>query len=651
MRRLFAGLLFVALLAPRAHGQSGERATLGRQVIRASTLQQAGVRRLADIFNLIDEWDVSSVDGFTWQASPRGLSSFERPGWAVMLDGHTVDLDLFGVRSLDRLPVTLGQIDSVEVFSAPTVVDGVLFGEGLIKFHTRESRGGVSGRAFVATANETGDPGPYSFTDLRTPNIDRIGTALAGSAGFSGARGHIDVGARWQEHFVTDPQVRGRNFDITIGAYPIIKQSAVSLKAVYEAPGGTQTLFLGRSWTRDYYYLPQFGREVPAESPFNVASVAGSFGLTASTRLRYQAAYSSNALERHDNTLDLDFDWRLHRWRAGVQAVELRPSLRATLGFMVEGASAETGYRLTDDQLTLFRAHGELSYRLAESAYQTLAFRLTGGEGDLGVQAALTHQWSPQAGQTVEATIAWAERTPAEDGRVWLWQERGYGFLPDAGVGVTQERGLETTRGLSGDLRWRVPLADGLTLQLGAYIRALSRLALTQQTFQFGDVTQAFTGPANLRIDQDGEVGGADLAAEWRRRSLRVRTYYRYQDILGGSEAFRAAWRTVPRHRLRISALYSPWPSLDLWAAMRYRGSSRWASYRLAAEQSDGRYSAKLDDAVVLDLAVQKWLWKRRLRGHLLFHNIFNDPVADHPIGAAYGLYFAVQGELLLDQL
>lgn len=651
MKALLAGLLLVTLLAPRAHGQSGERATLGRQVIRASTLQQAGVRRLGDIFKLIDPWDVSSVDGFTWQASPLGLSSLERPGWVVMLDGHTLDLDLFGVRSLDRLPVTLSQIDSLEVFSSPTVIDGVLFGEGLIKLHTREPGDGVSGRALVATASETGDPGPYRFTDLRTPNIDRIGTALAGSVGYSGGRGHIDIGARWQEHFVTDPQVRGRNFGITTGEYPIIKQSAVSLKAVYETPGSTHALFLGRSWTRDYFYLPQFGREVPTESPFNQASVEGSFGLNANTHLRYQAAYSVNALDRHDNALDLDFDWELRRWRAGVQATQLRSSLSATLGLMIEGASAATGYRLADDHLTLFRAHGELSYQLAERTNQTLAVRLTRGEGDLGVQAALTHYWSPQAGQSFEATIAWAERTPAEDGRIWLWQERGYGFLPDAGVGVTQEGRLKTARALTGHLRWRMSLATGLTVRLGAYIRALSRLALDQQAFQFDDATQTFLGPVELRIDQDGGVGGGDLVAEWRRRSLRVRTYYRYQDILGGSEAFREAWRTVPRHRLRISALYSPWPTLDLWAAMRFQGSNRWAAYRLAAEQSGGRYDAKLDDAVVLDLALQKWLWKRRLRGHLLFQNVFNDAVPEHPIGSAYGLSFAVQGELLLDGL
>ncbi|NIQ28764.1 MAG: hypothetical protein GTN88_20670, partial [Gammaproteobacteria bacterium] len=152
-------MLFVVLLASRAQGQSAAAPQLGRQVITADALQLAGVRRIGDVLTLIDDWDVSSVDGFTRLASPHGLASFERPNWTVMLDGQVVDLNLFGVRSLDRLPVVLSQIDSVEVISAPALVEGVLSDGGLIRIHTRQARDGVSVHALFATANETGDPG------------------------------------------------------------------------------------------------------------------------------------------------------------------------------------------------------------------------------------------------------------------------------------------------------------------------------------------------------------------------------------------------------------------------------------------------------------------------------------------------------------
>ncbi len=105
----------------------------------------------------------------------------------------------------------------------------------------------------------------------------------------------------------------------------------------------------------------------------------------------------------------------------------------------------------------------------------------------------------------------------------------------------------------------------------------------------------------------------------------------------------------MPKHRLRLTALFTPWESSSFWGSLRYRSASRWADYRDAAEASGGAYRDTLEDALVFDLGAQKWFWNRRLRLHLLLHDVFDDAVPHHPVGAAYGLTFAVQGELLLD--
>ncbi len=634
-----------------AHGQQRGSRPLDRQVLTATDLQHAGLRRLGDIFLLIDAWDANTIAGFTWQASPQGLAPFERPGWTVMLDGQIVDLDLFGVRSLDRLPITISELDSVEVISTPRLMNGELIDGGSIRLHSRRSRDGFSVGARLATANETGDPGPFQFTSLASPNIDRIGSGVSGVAAYGTARGSIALSGKWQEHFVTDPLIRRRTFDITVGEFPIIKQTAVSLKGALQGAGGHHALYLGRSWTRDYFFLATFGREVPVESPSNQAGVYGAFRLTGPTSLRYRASYTTNALDQRANALDLDFDWELRRWRVVIEAARQRRSHRATLGVAVERASAKTGYALSDDGLSVYRTFAELAYRLSEATEQTIALQLTEAEGDLGLRAAMAHRWSPNPHSSVEAVVALLERLPAEDGRIWLWHQRGYGFLPDAGVEVTAEEALETARTLAGDLRWKLELGDRLWLRLGAYARSLSGLALEQQTFEFDPASQVFSGPVRLSTDQDGEVGGAEVAADWSNPAVHLRAYYRYQDVLGGGERFREGWRAVPRHRLRISGLYTPWESLSLSAMLRYRSSTRWVDYRLADEQTRGLYTSTLDDALVVDVGVQNWFWDRRLRGHLLFHNVFNDAVPHHPIGAAYDLSVAVQAELLLEGL
>lgn len=652
MRSALAYLSIIALATPPIWSQDAGPPPLGRQVIPVETLRSAGVRRLSDILALVDGWDIGTINGFTWEVSPRGLSSFGRPTWAVMLDGQPVDLDIFGVRSLERLPVSPGQIDSVVILSAPAVRNGQFVEGGLILIHSRRPGRGLSIRAHVATASETGDPGPYAFTDLATPNIDRIGSDISGAVLYGGSGAYAAAGALWREQFVTNPAIRARNFDISVDEHPIIKQAAASLRAGWEIGDSRHELYLGRSWIRDYYFLKPFGREVPVESPFSQIGLGGALPLSDAAGLRYRAAYSVNELDQHTNSLDLDFDWQLSRWRAELEASHDRGSYRFVLGAGLAGTSAETGYPLSEDGFTTVNLYGELTYRPRLTMSQSLAFHVTSSRGELGVKTALAHRRRIGRQQAVEAVLCYFERIPDEDGRIWYWVQRGYAFLSDNGVEVVNAGGLGKTRTVAGDARWMIRLSRNVSARLGGYYRWTSGLSLEDQRFEFEPSSQSFSGPVSLVPNRRGQIAGGEVTANWETLGeLEFRLFYRYQDIVSGHQLFKRSWRTVPRHRLRITALYRPWESVSLWGMLQYRSATRWADYQETDVQTSGAYSQEVDDAVTLDLAAQKWFWDRRVRLHLLLRNVFNDAVPYHPIGAAYGLMFMIQGEVLLDGL
>jgi hypothetical protein len=614
-------------------------------------MREAGVRRLSEVLMLVDGWDASTVQGFTWGASPLGLSSYSRPGWAVMLDGQVVDLVQFGVRSLERVPVTIGQIDSVTVTTTPRLHDGAFVQSGVIHFHTRRPRRGLSARAHATTANETGDPGPYRHTELSTPNIDRIGSGVSGSASYSTGRAFLEAGALWQEHFVTNPRIRQRNYDISVDEYPIIKQSAASLRGGLRLGSTQHSLYLGRSSTRDYYFLKQYGREVPVESPFTQLGIDGTLRLPGATALSYRAAYSVNELDEHANTLDLDYDWKLSRSRVDLEASRRSSSYSARLGAGVEHAAAQTSYSLSDDDFTLFKIYSELGYRLGDANDGALTVHLTATD-ELAWKAVLYHRWRPGPRHALEASLSYLERLPEEDGRIWYWHRRGYRFLPDNGVPVVIEGEPGTARTTALDLGWTGWLGNRLRAKLGGYFRSFSGLSLEDQPFQFDSLSGVFSGPVRLAASQSGEIGGAEVRADWEAlTALEIAAYYRYQDVISGDDLFQNAWRTVPKHVLRISALYTPWPSVDLWGALRYRSSTRWADYRDAEEQTNGEYSSTVEEATAIDLGAQKWFWHRQARLHLQLRNILNLDVPHHPIGAAYGFTFIVQAEFLLEGL
>ena len=651
MRAALVYLSITALATPPIWSQDAGPPPLGRQLITVETLREAGVCRLSDILALVDGWDISTINGFTWEASPRGLSSFGRPTWAVMLDGQPVDLDIFAVRSLDRLPVSLGQIDSIVILSTPAVQNGQFVEGGLIRIHSRRPGRGLSIQAHVATASETGDPGPYGFTDRATPNVDRVGSDVSGHVFYGGSRAYAAVGALWREHFVTNRSIRERNRDISIDEHPIIKQAAASLQAGWEIGGGRHELYLGHSRIRDYYFLKPFGREVPVESPFTQIGLGGTLRLSGVTGLRYGAVYSINQLDQHRNSLDLDFDWQLSRWRAELEASHVCSSHRFVLGAGLTGTSAETGYPLSDDGYTTVSLYGELMYRPRLTMSQSLAFLLTSNGGDLGVKTALAHRRRFGRQHAVEAVLSYFERIPEEDGRIWYWLERGYAFLSDNGVEVVNEGGLGKARTVAGDARWMIRFNRDVSARLGAYYRQMSGLSLEDQRFEFEPSSQSFAGPVRLVANRRGQIAGGEIAVSWALREVDLHLFYRLQDVVSGDQLFKRTWRTVPRQRLRITALYRPWESVSLWGMLQYRSATRWADYREAAVQTGGVYSQEVDGAVTLDLAAQKWFWERRLRLHLLFRNVLNDAVPYHPIGAAYGLTFMVQAEVLLDGL
>jgi hypothetical protein len=66
------------------------------------------------------------------------------------------------------------------------------------------------------------------------------------------------------------------------------------------------------------------------------------------------------------------------------------------------------------------------------------------------------------------------------------------------------------------------------------------------------------------------------------------------------------------------------------------------------AVESRERYPEELDDAFTVDLALQKWLWDRRLRAHFGIRNLLGANLRYHPAGATFAPTALVQLEAKL---
>ncbi|NIV72588.1 MAG: hypothetical protein GWN16_09340, partial [Calditrichae bacterium] len=98
MRRIIVvqSLLNLLLLIPMYSFASSEEQSLAQaQLITKAMIREAGLTRLGELLFLADDWHISTVDGFTWQAAAGGLSTFQGQNWVIFVDDRRMDIGAF----------------------------------------------------------------------------------------------------------------------------------------------------------------------------------------------------------------------------------------------------------------------------------------------------------------------------------------------------------------------------------------------------------------------------------------------------------------------------------------------------------------------------------------------------------------------------
>jgi hypothetical protein len=79
---------------------------------------------------------------------------------------------------------------------------------------------------------------------------------------------------------------------------------------------------------------------------------------------------------------------------------------------------------------------------------------------------------------------------------------------------------------------------------------------------------------------------------------------------------------------------------------LRYQSAIFWLDYQDIEWQSEERYTADLSEVISWDLAINKWIWDKKIKVDVILRNIFDHQNPYFPIGASLDLRFYVQAEL-----
>ena len=670
MRRVLVPVLAIALLA-HAGVSTARRVTLTR-----TTLEAAAVTRLSEALQLADNWASQSNDGYTWMPTPRALTQPRSTAWSVVLNGRLLDLTVFDATHLEMVPVSIAEIDSIVLTDAADRSNiGAAWESSTARieiYAARAPRGWTIG-ATASGGSKIGDPGPYRYTTLATPNVDAIGADASLWIARGSDDAYVSLSGAMMQHAYTDPAMRERTSDalttLRPGAtvpensratswfydptWPAVLRLSASLRAGIRAGGGwheaTATVADAR---RYFHYSEPFGGEVPTDQRVVQGGVTGSFAAGARTRIGYGARASNEALADRDRVLAFDYDWESQRVAGSVDVAHKGKRTRAVAFVGAEKRSVETGDTLSDNADTFVRAGARLERALGASNHADVELAATSDGDHAALAAAARLHWVVRPADTVRVRVAMQERLFTENDDLWLWSERGYGLLERQGVSYSIDGNITRTRVTSADAGWSSSgVLGGVEVNLG--VRRFDDAYVETRAFVYDAATCDLSGATNVVTGQSGHVGVVETKLY---HALGDRSggdfTWSYVEEFDSDAAFGNTWQTVPRHRLRYTVWARPRPTWALWARVCHYSPTLWTNYTgidgavCDADGVDVTYRARVDGVTFVDAMVQHGMWRQQLWIDVIARNVFDADARYHPVGASFDLTLMVQARL-----
>lgn len=607
----------------------------GREVVTRSELEAAGVMRLGEVARLVAGWNAATVDDFTWRMSPRGLPSAIEDRWLLLVDGRPVEAGVLGVTSLERLPLDLQSIDSIEFVSVPAVASGRIARHGLVHIHTERPREGVSARGRLAFGSETGDPGPFAFLPDGQLNRDRYGQEAAGEVAYADERWFAAGSLTGSVHFPTDPLILDRIY-ATSPIAPRIERFTSAIRLGVHGPAGGHRLVAGTSRLDDWTRLEPAGIEVPVRSALAHASAAGTVAL-AGAQLRYRAGYDRTHVDSRPGALAPPLNGV---WRTIQAAVELAPGWNSgTRGVEIAG-----GFTVVDrtrpgfDGETGIGGHARGAWRLTPALRQEAALLLSGRGTGVEGGVIVAHELMTGAGR-FSFRVAGSRGRAMSDGGLLELAARGDPWLGASGIALELPPADVVSREGAVDLEWTRDGAKG-AVSAAVYLRVFDGVLTMRRELAWDTLRLAWRGPLTV-APASGRLAGGRVRGEYD-FSANVRGSVAYSLAAPfGDRDFRDAEAAIPRHRALVSADWRPVAGFGMRGALEVESARRWPDYDRTAPAA-GKSRSVVPARATASAAAWKTFMDGRLSARIVARNLTGERVILHPEGSASGLAFFV---------
>ncbi|MCH7639240.1 MAG: hypothetical protein IH855_07235, partial [Bacteroidetes bacterium] len=182
----------------------------GGRTITQAEIEASGAVYYADVLQNFEQLRMATVNGYAWLPTQAGGIPSGGTGFTLLVDDVLVPSGFFGEVDIDQLAVPITEIETITLCPAPGVTAGRFRDHGTIHIATVGESSGLSTLGTFQVGNETGDPGPYVFTDRATSNVARSGLDVEGALHYGGIEATLRAEGRSLQFPLTDPAIRPR---------------------------------------------------------------------------------------------------------------------------------------------------------------------------------------------------------------------------------------------------------------------------------------------------------------------------------------------------------------------------------------------------------------------------------------------------------
>ncbi|MCH9028453.1 MAG: Plug domain-containing protein, partial [Bacteroidetes bacterium] len=505
---------FFLLLISSVLAQNNSLYLIDRQIITSEDIKKSGVTRISDIFSLINNHNYSTINGYDHSVSINGLDNYQHQLWKIMLDGQRLDYSIFEDGNINNIPVTLSNIDYIEIYTVPQIIEGEFISSGLMHIHSIIPEEGITMKGKIQVGSETGDPGPYRFTGDDTPNVDNQGTNYSVSLSFKKDYFYSILSYKSNTESLTSSAYRKRIQSIApnIGDIPRLKLNAPSLKAGYITTDTRNEVYVTKSEIKDYYYFSPFGREIPLKNKYLHIGVTGEFQFHENYDLSYKIKYSKNNITKVENVFDFDFDWGYENIYGNVHSNIFLKDITLSLGVGINKYRAENESLTIDNSFFLRKIYGLISFNYSEIINQNAGLFLTGNNDKTAYKVYLSNEVKINNHNNILVFISYAKSLLEESQNFWYWVDRGYDILDKNNIDYTIQGNLEGGKKLTFDIIYNSEINGKFFLKLNGFFRKLKDVYVEHRDYIYDFTDGSFHSPTVVYTKQNGNTIGGGIS-------------------------------------------------------------------------------------------------------------------------------------------